>query len=551
MTEATLSTGIEYFPDPSVGRPLFNGTIFVGIVDLDPTVEANRISVTVIQEDGTRVVIAPAAQPLVTNSGGQVTYAGEVVSVFVSGSYSLMAYKNNGSKAYYVPVINELVIHPSSNFYIDTGTANAYILTATGSTDAGSAYVDGFLVEFRALANNTGASTVDVSGLGLKTIIYSGVALLADAIRSGEINTLMFDAANDWFELVGLPNVFSDGVNLDVNGDITANGLSFGESGFAASKLYRSTSLGTVLSCSVGTSTDFLLATPSGASIFNVPKGTKDVNFLNSVGIGFVTPATPATLLEVSSLLDDTAILRLTSLKNDSSHITGGNIGALEFYSGEASGAGVGVRAQIRALFTETSGSFTELAFHTSNAGNINAEQMRLANDGGLYMAGVTGASQGPGTINVTELYKNGIIFATSGATEGVWTPSLADSSFSASKGQTYISQIGSYTKIGRSVWFSLRIRMSSLGTLDPTDVASIIGLPFNAQSNAEILPAISCEGFNLSLPGSVAMTGIVFANTDYMVLSLWDSPAGASGMLISEVTANADLRISGYYQTD
>ena len=34
--------GIEYFPDPTQGRPVFNGFVFVGIPDEDPEIEANQ-----------------------------------------------------------------------------------------------------------------------------------------------------------------------------------------------------------------------------------------------------------------------------------------------------------------------------------------------------------------------------------------------------------------------------------------------------------------------------------------------------------------------------
>ena len=84
MAEFYLNLPIQYFPDPTKGRPVFNGSVFIGIPDLDPEIEANRVPVVIIEEDGTRVDIAPSAQPLLTSPGGVITYQGSYVSVLLS-----------------------------------------------------------------------------------------------------------------------------------------------------------------------------------------------------------------------------------------------------------------------------------------------------------------------------------------------------------------------------------------------------------------------------------------------------------------------------------
>jgi hypothetical protein len=59
---------------------------------------------------------------------------------------------------------------------------------------------------------------------------------------------------------------------------VSANGGSF-----ASGKIYRSAESGMIVSASTGSATDFLLATPSGGSVFSVPTGTTNVNFAGTV----------------------------------------------------------------------------------------------------------------------------------------------------------------------------------------------------------------------------------------------------------------------------
>ena len=55
MNRVELS--IEYFPKSAIGRPVSNGSIYVGEPDTDPTVVANQKTVYAQQEDGTLVAL--------------------------------------------------------------------------------------------------------------------------------------------------------------------------------------------------------------------------------------------------------------------------------------------------------------------------------------------------------------------------------------------------------------------------------------------------------------------------------------------------------------
>jgi hypothetical protein len=87
----------------------------------------------------------------------------------------------------------------SGNFYTDSGVANAYVLSTTGSFKAPTAYVDGMEVRFRTSNTNTGASTINVNGLGAKNIKNSDgtTDILAGFISNNRDISLRF--YNDCF----------------------------------------------------------------------------------------------------------------------------------------------------------------------------------------------------------------------------------------------------------------------------------------------------------------------------------------------------------------
>ena len=70
------------------------------------------------------------------------------------------------------------------------GTANALTLTPT---PAHTAYAAGKVFRFIAASSNTGATTVNVSAIGVKTIQNNGVALAAGVIVSGKIYEIIYD----------------------------------------------------------------------------------------------------------------------------------------------------------------------------------------------------------------------------------------------------------------------------------------------------------------------------------------------------------------------
>lgn len=107
-----LSSGIWNFNNPLTGKPIAQGQVFIGLSGTDPEIEANRVAVTIVQEDGTEVVIAASAQPLRLGQAGQVMYEGSAVSVLVdvavTDAYAVKVLDANDQQILYAPNVSDL-----------------------------------------------------------------------------------------------------------------------------------------------------------------------------------------------------------------------------------------------------------------------------------------------------------------------------------------------------------------------------------------------------------------------------------------------------------
>lgn len=79
-----------------------------------------------------------------------------------------------------------------------TGVANAYVLSAIGDTVVPKALFDGMIVVTEAVATNTGASTANVFGLGIKALrTYADAALVEGEVVLGRPTAWRYKAAAD------------------------------------------------------------------------------------------------------------------------------------------------------------------------------------------------------------------------------------------------------------------------------------------------------------------------------------------------------------------
>lgn len=86
-----------------------------------------------------------------------------------------------------------------SDYKVDTGAANAYVITPSPAI---TAYTTGQIFSFKAVNANTTASTLNVNGLGVKTIkkLSGGFDLVANDIIAGAVVVVEYDGTN--FQLI-------------------------------------------------------------------------------------------------------------------------------------------------------------------------------------------------------------------------------------------------------------------------------------------------------------------------------------------------------------
>lgn len=76
-----ITNPYQYFPDFTRGRPVFNGKIYIGAPDTDPTIGGNQLVVLARQEDGTEIGIS---QPIRTGAGGIPSLNGSPVTLLIA-----------------------------------------------------------------------------------------------------------------------------------------------------------------------------------------------------------------------------------------------------------------------------------------------------------------------------------------------------------------------------------------------------------------------------------------------------------------------------------
>lgn len=89
-----------------------------------------------------------------------------------------------------------------ANFAVDSGIADAYVVSVAPTYI--TSYTDGLLVRMRPLNASTGASTINVNGLGVKSIkLMNGDALGVGNIAAGVPVDLVYSSTTGFFHVVG------------------------------------------------------------------------------------------------------------------------------------------------------------------------------------------------------------------------------------------------------------------------------------------------------------------------------------------------------------
>jgi hypothetical protein len=204
----------------------------------------------------------------------------------------------------------------------------------------------------------------------------------------------------------------------------------------------------------------------------------------------------------------------------------------------------------------DTISGSTNLTLGGTNATDITIPSgVTITNNGTQTGFGLTGWSEDGANNNLLPANASaGIYLGVNSATaanllddyeEGTWTPAVNAGVTSP----TYSLQSGSYTKIGRMVYFNFDIRVSG-GTLVAGDFI-LEGLPFNNSSNAELADGGASFIYTLDVTtetGKNLPTINLSANNDIMNFY------GVDGLrwLGTDMQNNTFIIIaSGCYQTD
>lgn len=144
--------------------------------------------------------VAGTTTPLATftNSSGIVANSNPVIldsagyaDIWLIGNYKIVLKDSAGVQIWSED--NIVAAGTGSNYYADTGGANAYIINPV---PASTGYVAGQLYDVAISVANTGASTINVNGLGIKNITYAdGSALASGALPTGSVVRLIYDGA--------------------------------------------------------------------------------------------------------------------------------------------------------------------------------------------------------------------------------------------------------------------------------------------------------------------------------------------------------------------
>jgi hypothetical protein len=209
-----------YFADPDTALPVANGFIYIGEPDTDPTVEGNRITVTLIEQDGTEVEILPAAQPLETGDGGVIMYDGSpVAALSVETNYSMTVQRSDETQAYYNPNagIPDLITNLQTSSYTYLNSVSGTDVITAALSPVLSAYVVGAIYQGIAANDNTGATTLNINSLGAGNVLYNGAALTAGMIKGGSPFQVEVLDATPTFGLMSIANIQSP-ADVDITG---------------------------------------------------------------------------------------------------------------------------------------------------------------------------------------------------------------------------------------------------------------------------------------------------------------------------------------------
>lgn len=174
MTAASLLSPLCFREFDNNGLPLAFGTV--------QSYQAGTVTPVATYSDPG--AITPNLNPLTLNSRGEAQ-----IYVLANVNYKFVVKDLAGNQ---IRVTDNVQQSQLLTLYagVDTGSTNAYIVNFAANF---SAYADGIVLYFIPSHSNTGASTINVNGLGVISLInQSGTALSANELLASQVATIMY-----------------------------------------------------------------------------------------------------------------------------------------------------------------------------------------------------------------------------------------------------------------------------------------------------------------------------------------------------------------------
>jgi hypothetical protein len=177
------------------------------------------------------------------------------------------------------------LIRNSGIYAIDTGAADVYVITPTPALGS---YVPGIAIWWQATHNNTGSSTLNISGLGAKTLKKNGNQnLVAGDILANQVICCTYDGVNMQVTTISLNLGGANGIaTLDGSSHVVQEPASKAQaSGIAsldgASKVVQTA----LLADAAVNATNAVNATGAGTALYCAEVGLKKIRgFINAGG---------------------------------------------------------------------------------------------------------------------------------------------------------------------------------------------------------------------------------------------------------------------------
>ena len=191
----------------------------------------------------------------------------------------------------------------------DSGSANAYVVALA---PAATAYVAGMQVDFKAANSNTGASTINVNGLGVVNILQAGgtAPLFPNQIRLGDVVSITYDGtqfqledpANDpgTFLVASLGNAYGNSTTANTSlftGATLVGSTSIPSLAFQVGRLIRVRANGVYGTTNAGVNLTFRIVVGSSVALttgVSTMPSTATTNGIWAIDVEILTTATGA-----------------------------------------------------------------------------------------------------------------------------------------------------------------------------------------------------------------------------------------------------------------